>query len=375
MTTLGIIALALAGLYALVTFANLVVLRVPRMPEAGDRLPSISVLVPARNEAGNIGPALDAVLASEGVELEALVLDDGSTDGTGDIVADRAVRDGRVRLIPGEPLPPGWNGKQHACGQLARAARHPILVFIDADVRLTPQCLARIAGYMNRGRLGLVSGFPRQRTETLAEKIVIPQIFVLLLGYLPLPMARIFRSKGFAAGCGQLMAVRRSAYDRAGGHAGIRTTMHDGLLLPRLVRASGGRTDVVDATPLATCRMYASWSEIWAGFTKNATEGMAKPVALPIWTVLLGGGHVLPYLLVLAALAVSDTRALALGLGALGLLLAARLATALVTRHSLLSVVAHPVGIAIVLAIQWSALVNTRRGRGTSWRGRSYDAG
>jgi Glycosyl transferase family 2 len=374
-TTLATIALALAALYAFVTLANLAVFRVPQMPDANARLPGMSVLVPARNEAGNMGPALDAILACEGVELEALVLDDGSTDGTGDVVAKRAARDRRVRLIRGESLPPGWNGKQHACWQLARAARHPILVFIDADVRLAPECLARVASYMELGRLDLASGFPRQRTETLAEMIVIPQIFVLLLGYLPLPMARLFRSEGFAAGCGQMMAVRRSAYHRAGGHAAIRTTMHDGLRLPRLVRASGGRTDILDATPLATCRMYASWSEIWAGFAKNATEGMAKPVALPIWTVLLGGGHILPYFLVPAALMLGDTRALALSLGALGLLLAARLATALVTRHSLLSIVGHPVGIAIVLAIQWSALANASRGRRTSWRGRSYDVG
>jgi hypothetical protein len=350
---------------------------VPRRVDPAERLPPVSVLVPARDEAANIDAALAAILASEGVEIEVIVLDDGSTDGTGDIVTARAEADGsgRVRLLLGSGLPRGWNGKQHACWTLANAARNPILVFVDADVRVAPDGLARLVGRMERRRLDLISGFPRQRTLTLAEKLTVPQIFVLLLGYLPLPMARIFRAPGFAAGCGQLMAVRQAAYARAGGHAEIRATMHDGLKLPRLIRRTGGRTDITDATPLATCRMYANWAEVWQGFTKNATEGMARPVALPVWTVLLGGGHLLPCLLVPAALLLGDAEALGRSLAALGLLFAARLAVALVVRQPLVSVVLHPVGIVIVLLIQWNALIAARRGRQASWRGRSYDAG
>jgi hypothetical protein len=169
------------------------------------------------------------------------------------------------------------------------------------------------------------------------------------------------------------MVVRADAYRRSGGHSVIRTTMHDGIRLPRRVRAAGGRTDIVDATGLAQCRMYDSWPALWTGFSKNATEGMATPVALPIWTVLLGGGHILPYLVALAAFVANDAAALTPALEALAMMLAARVAVALVARQSFLSVAAHPVGMTIVLAIQWIALWNARRGQPREWRGRSYD--
>jgi cellulose synthase/poly-beta-1,6-N-acetylglucosamine synthase-like glycosyltransferase len=368
---LGALALALAGLYAAVTFVNLTVFHAPS--RKGRASAPVSVLIPARDEAANIGACVEAVLAQQGAEIEVLVLDDGSTDGTGDIVSAIAARDGRLRLIEGGTLPAGWNGKQHACYQLAAAARSPLLLFLDADVRLAPDAVARMANYLERGRLDLVSGFPRQITKTLPEMVVIPQILVLLLGYLPFPMARVFRSVGFAAGCGQLMLVRAGAYRTSGGHASFRTSMHDGLHLPRSIRLSGGRTDILDATPLAHVRMYDNWPDIWAGFSKNATEGMAKPVALPIWTMLLGGGHILPPVVLLAALALGAPVAAKVAGLATVLLFAARASLAWKMRQHPLSVLLHPVGVGITLWIQWAALTGARRGERRVWRGRSYD--
>ena len=315
-----------------------------------------------------------ALRSSEGVDLEVVVLDDGSTDGTGARVAAWAEADSRVRLIHGPPLPRGWNGKQHACRTLAGAATHDVLAFQDADVRIGPEALSRMAAYLERRRLDLVSGFPREVTGSLAEALVIPQIHVLLLGYLPLPFARLFRGRGFAAGCGQLMMARRSAYEAMGGHGAIRASRHDGVTLPRAFRAAGCRTDLVDATPLATCRMYTDAAEVWRGFSKNATEGMAKPVALPIWTVLLGGGHVLPFALLPMAVLAGAGEALRLCAIAVALVWGARAMLAARVQQSALSVLLHPLGMVLVLAIQWAALTAARRGRPQSWRGRSYDA-
>ncbi|MEM7710148.1 MAG: glycosyltransferase family 2 protein [Pseudomonadota bacterium] len=372
LTTLSNAALVLAGLYAYVIVMNLSIFRAPAAATGPARRP-VSVLIPARDEADNIGALLDTVLAQENVELEVLVLDDHSTDGTDRIVADMVARDPRIRLLQGEPLPSHWNGKQYACHQLAAAARHPLLVFIDADVRLAPDALARMQGYLDRRRLDLVSGFPRQVTRTLPEMVTIPQILVLLLGYLPFPFARIFKGIGFAAGCGQLMMVAAEAYRASGGHETFPRSMHDGLNMPRSIRRSGGRTDILDATPLASVRMYDNWTDIWQGFTKNATEGMAKPVALPIWTVLLAGGHILPPLLVILAWATGAPEALRTALLATALVFGARALLAWKVRQHPFSVLLHPVGVAVTLWIQWSALLGTRRGRPAVWRGRTYD--
>jgi len=373
LVVLAALAAALAGLYAAVTAVNLRAYRTPPLPDPGAPRPEIAVLVPARDEAANIGALLDSVLASEGVDFEVVVLDDGSTDATGAIVATRAARDPRVRLVTGAPLPDGWVGKQHACWLLSQATRRPLMVFVDADVRLGPDALARLTAFMT-DRLDLASGFPRQITVTLGEQLVIPQILVLLLGYLPLPMARRSTDARFAAACGQLVAVRRDAYLAAGGHHAIRGSMHDGLSLPRAIRAAGGRTDLCDATGIATCRMYRSWPEVWTGFVKNAREGMATPVGLPIWTLLLGGGHIAPFVLALVALLTSNPAALGLALAAIALVWGARVALALRMRQSPLSVLLHPVGMTLVLAIQWTAFVAGRRGRRSVWRGRVYDA-
>lgn len=374
LASLAAIALALAGLYAGVTALNLVAVRAPGPPRDAAALPAVSVLIPARDEAANIGAALDAILTERGLRMEVLVLDDGSSDGTGRIVAQAALADPRIRLIEGAPLPPGANGKQNACRRLAAASRHPLMLFVDADVRLAPDAIAAMAAEMERRDLDLLSGIPRQVMATLGEKLVVSQIPVMMLGYLPVPMARLSGREGFGAACGQLMMARRSGYDRAGGHAAFVALSHDGLHLPRNIRRSGGRTDLIDATPLATCRMYEDWAGVWQGFSKNATEGMATPVALPVWTVLLFGGHVLPFLTALAAWLGGNAVALQLSLAAIALLAVARTALAIRTRQPVAALLLHPFGICIALAIQYAAFVNARRGRKVTWRGRTYDA-
>ncbi|WP_375262686.1 glycosyltransferase [Palleronia sp.] len=371
---LSVVGLALAALFAGMVAANLHALRPPRPAGAGP-LPPVSILIPARDESGGIDAAIDGALAQTGVGVEVVVLDDGSTDGTGAIVAHRAVSDPRLRLIDGAPLPKGWIGKTHACMQLGRAAAHPVLLFVDADVRLAPDAAARLVTRMEHQRLDLLSGFPRQITLTLAEQIAIPQIFTTLLGYLPIPLSRKRPDASLAAGCGQLLAVRRAAYDLAGGHAAFATRMHDGLNLPRNVRAAGGRTDLTDATPLAACRMYDTPAAIWEGFVKNATEGMATLRALPVWTALLFGGHLLPIITLVAALVAGSATAATLSALAVLLVYGARAAMARRLDQSWLSVLLHPVGVSVLLAIQWTALVRARRGVQASWRGRQYDPG
>jgi hypothetical protein len=230
-----------------------------------------------------------------------------------------------------------------------------------------------MATRMDDRRLDLVSAFPREETGSLMEALVIPQIHVLLLGYLPLFFARIFPARGFAAGCGQLMMARREAYWAMGGHGAIRASRHDGVTLPRAFRAAGHRTDFVDGTPLASCRMYAGADEVWRGFSKNATEGMATPVALPVWTLLLGGGHVLPFLLLPIAEIAGDMEAMRLSAIGIALVWGARTMVAARAHHPASGVILHPVGMVVVLAIQWSALRAARRGVPQSWRGRTYD--
>lgn len=323
--------------------------------------PSISILIPARNEERSIGATIEAALAGCGVDFEIVVLDDHSEDRTAAIVDGFSARDPRVRLIESEPLPAGWCGKQFACQQLAGHARYPLLVFVDADVRLAPDAVARLVAFLDSSRADLVSGIPRQETGTLIEKLVLPLMHFLLLGFLPFFFMRRFRHPAFAAGCGQVFVTRRDAYDAIGGHAAIRGSRHDGLTLPRAYRRAGRMTDLCDATDLATCRMYENGSDLWLGLAKNAREGLAHPRAIAIWTILLLGGQVLPFVL-FACNPWTVVVPLMLWL--------VRFDAARRYHQSWLGAVLHPIGVLILLAIQWYATACAWTGRPIGWKGR-----
>jgi hypothetical protein len=371
MLTLALVALVLAAAPAALFLVNLRLYRPPPVPRPHASPPAVSVLIPARDEEGSIRAAVEAALASRGVELEVVVLDDGSRDATAAVVARLAHRDPRVRLPAGPPLPAGWCGKQHACAVLAGAARHPLLVFVDADVRLAPEGLARTVAFLHESGADLVSGVPRQETGSLAERLLIPLIHFLLLGYLPLWRMRRNRHPAYAAGCGQLIAVRRAAHVRAGGHGAIRSSLHDGITLPRAFRRAGLGTDLFDATDVASCRMYCGTREAWRGLAKNAVEGLAGPRVIVPATVLLLGGQVLPFLL-LAATPWLSAPALVCAAAAAATALLPRLAAVLRFRQSWLGALLHPVGIVALLSIQWFALLRAVRGQSAQWKGRTY---
>lgn len=385
---------ACAVLPAVLFCINLRRFRRPK-PVGPQQLFPVSVLIPARNEAANIGPALEHVLASRNTDLEVLVWDDDSTDNTAAIVASIAATDPRVRLLEGTGLPPGWNGKQHACWRLAEASTRQLLVFLDADVRIGPDLLARMAAFREQTGTGLVSGFPRLVTVTWLEKLLLPLIHFVLLAFLPMRAMRKHLWPSAAAGCGQFILAERNAYFHSGGHNAIRETMHDGLLLPRVLRRAGHKTDIADITDLSHVRMYDSAAKVWQGLAKNATEGIATPGKIVPLSLILFFGQVVPALsavLLVAGTAwlflfggamgldlqVSDTRAATLGLGLLcALTLASLLPRLLAMRRfqqPLSSALLHPLGISLLLAVQWYALLRKLFGKPVGWRQRTYSS-
>ncbi len=361
---------------ALLFRANLRALCSAPLPPGRTGIPASLRADPRRNEEAAIGEAVRAALQNQGVEFEVVVLDDHSEDRTAAIVEELIATDERVRLVRSPELPAGWCGKQHACWVLAREARHPLLVFLDADVRLAPDALARMAAFVSASGADLASGIPHQETVGLLEKLVIPLIHFILLGFLPIRRMRRSRQPSFAAGCGQLFIARAQAYHRCGGHAAIRDTLHDGLKLPRAFRVAGFKTDLFDATDLATCRMYRTAGEVWFGLAKNAGEALAAPAMIGPMTAVLLGGQVLPRDpapsgSLLLARAVADL-AITLALAATAAAYYPRLAAVWRFRQSLLGAILHPLGILLLLAIQWFAFLCNALGRPSTWKGRPY---
>jgi hypothetical protein len=354
--------------------------------------PRISVLIPARNEELGIMACVESVLASRHVELEVIVLDDHSTDRTVEIVREITAKDSRLRLETAPPLPDGWCGKQHACFVLSKLAKHDVFTFLDADVRLEPDALARMELFLEKSGAALVSGFPRQETGTFLEKLLIPLIHWLLLCWLPLWGMRHFRWSAFGAGCGQFFMTTREAYEKVGGHAAVKSSLHDGLTLPRAYRKAGFFTDICDATNLATCRMYRSASAVWKGLAKNAREGMASWGQIGFWTVVLLCGQVVPWLVIALEWHTISERAaifrwlpitianadyssgilpIELAAGSLFLTLGVRALAARRFRQSWVGVILHPLAILLLLAVQWYAVARAVVGKPVGWKGRA----
>ena len=358
MIALGWIALACAALPAILFLRNA---RAFRPPGGRDDSATVSILIPARDEEVNITAAIDSALANPSAEV--LVLDDHSSDRTYDIVAEIAAREPRVRLLRGEPLPHGWMGKNFACAQLAAAAGNPLLLFIDADVRLAPHAAAALAHALRASCADLISGVPRQEVRTLSEQLLIPLIHFVLLGFLPLDRMRRSNHPAYATGCGQLIMADRAAYEAAGGHRAIRASVHDGLTLPKAFRVAGRRTDLVDVTALASCRMYQRDADVWRGLSKNTHEGLGAPARIVPFSVLLMAGQVLPFALLATGMWQSYAGAV---LALLPRLLALRR-----FGQPLLGAVLHPFGIVALVAIQWAGLFRFVRGSTATWKGRA----
>ncbi len=253
-----------------------------------------------------------------------------------------------------------------------------------------PETVARCAGEMRARGVALLSGFPRQVMRGWVEKMLLPLIHFVLLGLLPMGRMRKTTKAAYAAGCGQFFLAEREAYFACGGHAAIRSTRHDGIRLPRLFREHGLRTDLVDLTELAEVRMYGSASEVWMGLAKNATEGLGAPSRIVPVTVLLLMGQVLPVIAagLWVALCVSnalvgatfDDRRMAVMVSLLlaGAVVASYLPRVIAVRRfsqPRVSAVLHPVGILMLLGVQWYALVRQGLGRPVEWRARVYSSG
>ena len=347
----------LALVVSALTVHSAVNARLLRRPLSRVTALSVSVLLPVRDEAARVEPCLRALLAQQGVDLEIVVLDDGSTDGTADVVRRVTAGDPRVRLLDGAPLPGGWLGKPHACQQLADAAAptSEVLVFVDADVVLASWAVAATADLLDSARLDLVCPYPRQEAPG-GTRLVQPLLQWSFLTFLPLRLAERSPRGSLSAANGQLLAVRREAYELAGGHAAVRREVVEDVALLRAVKATGGSGGVADGTSLASTRMYDGWGELVAGYTKSLHT---VPIATP---VLLTALYVVP---AVAALRGKRAGQIAYVAGVLG-----RMVTASRTGGPVLDSVAHPVSVAALVGLTARSRLARRRGTLT-WKGRA----
>jgi chlorobactene glucosyltransferase len=231
--------------------------------------PTVSILVPARNEEDNVECCVASLLAQDYPDFEVLALDDQSADRTRTILASLAAGDPRLRVLDGQPLPAGWLGKNWACAQLAERAAGELLFFTDADTYHRPQALRALVTALEGEGADLLSGFPRQETLSWGEKFIVPFFSWVTYAFTPLLLGYRLRLPALSTAIGQAMLFRRAAYEAIGGHGAVRAVITEDLELARLIKARGYRWRMMYITDLVSCRMYRSGREASSALSRN----------------------------------------------------------------------------------------------------------
>ncbi|MDX1932386.1 MAG: glycosyltransferase [Capsulimonadales bacterium] len=352
-----------------------------RRPSSGPALspgplPSLSVLIPARNEEAVIADCVRSLLdAGYPGPLEILVLDDRSEDRTGEIVAALAAGDSRVRLLRGGELLPGWKGKPNALRQLAEAATGDLLLLTDADCRFYPGSLEASVRHRERTGADCLSLMPYLICESFWEHIVIPLQYFLVFTTLPIRNVYASPNPAFAAANGAFILLPADTYGRLGGHGAVRGEMAEDIKFAQHVKKSGMRLVYADGSHTYAVRMYESLSGIWEGFSKNMFPAMGRSLAvLSVWLLFQVTTQILPSLWVVLALFNGDRSpaGFVLPLFHLFVGLSIRLALSVRFRQAVWATLTHPVGWCIVCAIAVRSAYLSLSGKGHTWKGRIY---
>jgi len=282
--------IAFTFLQFLVALVNVLFQQKPGGEITGIR-PLISVLIPARNEAENLKLLLPDLLTQNYHEIEVLVFDDGSVDGTAEVVLGFSRDDARVRLVPTVPLPKGWLGKSWGCFNLGHAARGEYFLFLDADVRMQDGAIRETLAMMKRSKSGLLSLFPKQIMKTTGELITVPLMHYILLTLLPLVLVRYSPFTAHAAANGQFMLFDAKVYKDYQPHQAVRKERAEDIRIARALKSKGVKVLCSAGSRSVTCRMYKGFPEAVNGFAKNITAffGGSTLLAALFWLVTTPG--------------------------------------------------------------------------------------
>ncbi len=331
-----------------------------RTPKASSELlDSVGVVVPMRHEAENV-EGIVATLSAQDGPFHYYLLDDNSEDSTFELLQRFTAGDTRFTVIKGAPLADGWIGKTWALQQLFEASNEEVLVSIDADVRLTNDAINKAVTLMHGARLDFISPYPRQIAESFAERLIQPLLQWSWLTTVPLRFAESGRQKSMAVANGQFFVVRRSALDSVGGYRSVKHAVIDDVFLARALISSGSSGTVVNGSDIAETRMYASWSEIEAGYGKSLNRAFGSLIGAIFVITFLFATSIAPLILGLLGNPYGW-----LGFGAI---VGTRVLSAIKSRGSVLDSVLHPISIAaLIYLIVYSYLVR----KTVMWKGRT----
>ena len=358
-------------IYATFVFVvNLIYLRKKKLKFKG-KFEKISVLVPVRDEERDLELCLESLVKQNYPLYEIILLDDNSRDRSPEIMREFQRRfPEKIKIITSKPLPPGWTGKNWACHQLAKMANGDWLLFTDADTVHAAGCIKN--AYMEAVARGvdMVSYIPDLITISLPERIILPVIYFAFYLLFPLPLFKKIKDHRAAFAIGTFILIKRDIYERIGGHSALKDEIVEDVNLARRVKKVGGRFDLLDGIGIFYTRFYHNLREIWEGFTKNSFGAF--------------GYNLIPYLLFLfMAYVVFLAPFIKFTLNPVFTfknplfmqifwILLLRTLLAFKTRHSVWSIILHPLMVAFSLLFAINSVYRIIMGLPITWKGRAY---
>jgi len=338
------------------------------VPAGAAEIPSVSIVVAARNEERGIRPALRSLLGQRGARIEVIVVDDRSDDHTGAILDGMAGEDPRLRVEHVIHLPSGWLGKNHALWLGARAARGELLLFTDADVVMAPDAVARAAAYLAREGMDHV---------TVAPRVIMPgwllQSFGVAFGIFFSLFTRPWKARdprsAHHVGIGAFNLVRADAYRRMGTHRAIAMRPDDDVKLGKLVKKNGFRSDFVVGAEQVSVEWYHSLPELVRGLRKNGFAGVDYRLSLVIFVTV---AQLVFYVWPFAAVWVTGGWTRVLYAFAVGVMLVMYAGAARAQRTPWWLGMMFPLACVLFLFVMWNATIYALVNRGIEWRGTHY---
>lgn len=341
-----------------------------------DKLPFISVLVPARNEEHNISQIVNSLLNQDYPSYEVVVLNDNSEDGTGEILTEIKQSHPELIVINGRPLEKGWTGKCYACSQLFHASNGEYILFTDADTTHYKNSLRDSITIAINRKADMLTLFPKMVMISFAEKLLMPMLWFTVMLLLPFYFVDKKGFVKFSIGMGPFMMFKRSAYEAIGGHTSVKNAIVEDVWLARKIKEHNLRLIAEDGQYLFNVRMYRNFTEIWNGFSKNIFAGFQFSSFTLFYVnfiyILL---FFLPFLLFFIQLSSEFSINYMLIFLTLQVLILYICRLIISARFSLgfISTLLHPFGALSVPVIAVNSWRWIARGKGARWKGRVYN--
>lgn len=337
--------------------------------------PLVSVLIPARNEEKNIGRCLRSLSKQDYHNLEILVLDDNSSDGTGRVVEELSKKDTRIRLIRGRSLGRGWKGKSYACHQLSGEATGEYYVFTDADTLHFPNSVSSSLGALISARLDALSIFPKQIMVSVHERMIVVFINLAVLALMPLGMIRETRSPRISIANGQFILFKRSVYESIDGHRSIKNDIIEDVAISKQVKKHGYRFMVFDGRKTVYCRMYDGFKNVVRGFSKFIFASMNYSViklGVVVWFIMLL--FMLPVFFLPLGLYIFNWPLLVniLILLQVSIILFIRIAMTFRFKSRFSDIFLHPLSMLYIAVLSVNSVYQAKHGKGIFWKDRFY---